>query len=338
LSSSVRLISNSRVTALELRGLRVDLAVAHSFVLRQFCDREFLVEKLHAIELLSDAMSNMRDMFYSYQDKISADQFAHMALLEIPFLRPDRSRLQMPEADRIVAEYMIKDLFNEKTGQSDPDKFTAAFAAIQSKDAPMTRWGAAKRWRNIASIHDSRDNSLARLKLIYDDWWRRWRIDAYDGILAIPTQFERTNKIRYAAVIFSIQDIERLFAIRNQLIAEVNGTALAAGICGYKRKFGTYPDQLEKTYTEFDRGRNDSDPYDKELRPFKYRVLSKKQSVEPPPPQGRLWIEAGEALLYSLGQDHVDALAAKHTDDGAAGDIMLWPPIKALSRAQGQLD
>jgi hypothetical protein len=51
-----------------------------------------------------------------------------------------------------------------------------------------------------------------------------------------------------------------------------------------------------------------------------------------------LWIEAGEALLYSLGQDHTDELAAKHTDDGAAGDIMLWPPIKAVSRAQGQLD
>ena len=37
----------------------------------------------------------------------------------------------------------------------------------------------------------------------------------------LPSQFERTNPVRYAAVIYSMQDIESLFAMRNRLMAEI---------------------------------------------------------------------------------------------------------------------
>ena len=311
----------------------IDLGVANCFVLRQICDRDFLTEKLRAIELLSSALSNLRDMLYTYQDKFEAGQLSAVAMKEMPFLRPDRGRLFMPEADRILAEALIKDVFNARNGEADPDKFTVTFAEIQSKDAPLTRFGAAKRWRAIAAIHGSLDASLERLKLIYDDWWRRWRIDAYDSILAIPTQLDRTNPIRYAAVIYSIENVEVLFEIRNRLIAEVNGTALAAGLCGYRKTFGVYPDKTEKTFGQSARKISDSDPYDKELLPLKYRLLDQRQAVDTP--AGRLWIEAGEGLLWSQGQDHEDQRVVQHTDDGAAGDIMIWPPVKALQRAQG---
>jgi hypothetical protein len=185
----------------------------------------------------------------------------------------------------------------------------------------------------IAAIHGSKQASIDRLKLIYDDWWRRWRIDAYDAILAFQTQFERTNPIRYAAVIYSLQDLEQLFAVRNQLIAEVNGTATAAAICAYRKTFSTYPDQTEKTFGQFGRKRSDLDPFDKQLGPLSYRILNSRMSVDTP--AGRLWIEKDEALLYGEGQDHEDNHAAQHSDDGAQGDVVLWPPIKALSRAQG---
>jgi hypothetical protein len=314
----------------------LDLAMATAFVLRQFCDRDFQAEKMHSIELLADHMSNMRDVFHAYFDKISAEQFTKLSFLEIPFLRPERDRLFMPEADKVVAESLLTELFSAERGDADPDKFTQAFAGIQSKNAPLTRFGAAKRWRMIATIHGSQDASRERLKMIYDDWWRRWRIDMYDQILDSETEFERTNKIRYAAIVYTVQDVERIFDIRNQLIAEVNGTAMAAGLCGYKRALGSFPDQTEKTYTQFTRKRCDTDPFDKELRSFRLRVSSKRQSLDTP--DGRLWVEPGECLLYGLGQDHIDNLAESHTDDGAAGDVVLWPPIKALSRAQGLIE
>lgn len=319
----------------------LDLAVAHAFVLRQCCDREFLDEKLRSIELLSNAMSNLRDMFYLYMEKFSADQYVRVALWEIPYLRPDRGRLFMPEADRVVAEAIIREVFDERTGEPDPDKFTETFAEIQSKDAPLTRFGAAKRWRRIAQVHGSLDACIGRkdkgekgrLGLIYDDWWRRWRIDAYDPILDIQTQFDRTNPIRYAAIMYSVENVAVLFEIRNRLIAEVNGTAIAAGLCGYYKTFNAYPDKTEKLYAQSARKRADSDPYHRELEPFRYTLLDRRQAVDTA--AGRLWIEPGQALLWSQGQDLEDQRAARHTDDGASGDMVLWPPIKAMQRAQG---
>ena len=52
---------------------------------------------------------------------------------------------------------------------------------------------------------------------------------------------------------------------------------------------------------------------------------------------GRLRLDEGQALLYSLGQNHADDRARRHSDDGADGELVLWPPIRAVSREQGLL-
>jgi hypothetical protein len=315
----------------------LDLAMAHMVVLRMFCDREFLAEKIHSIQTLSDALSNLRDVMYLYQDKITAEQYQKLSLVEIPFLRPDRARLFMPEADRVVADALIKELFDERTGQADPQKFTLAFAELQSRHLPLTRFGAAKRWALVAQIHSSREDSLKKLNTIYDDWWRRWRVYPYDDILVYPTEFERTNQIRYAAVLFSIQDVEKSFDVRFRLMTEVNGTAMAAGLCAYKKTFNTYPAQTEKTYTQFNRRRSDSDPYEKSLGPLRYRPITTRHAINTPM-GSKVWIEPGECVLYGQGQDHTDNAADTHTDDGSAGDMVMWPPIKSLYRAQGLME
>ena len=46
-----------------------------------------------------------------------------IAYTSIPYLRTDRSRLLMPEADRIVAEALIRDVFNPVNEQPDVAKF-----------------------------------------------------------------------------------------------------------------------------------------------------------------------------------------------------------------------
>jgi len=315
----------------------LDLYVAFAFVVRVFADREFLAEKMHFVDMLSSVMENMRDVFYTYQDRITTDQYSNIAQQELPFLRPDRSRLFMPEADRVVAEALIREVFNERGDRADEEKFANTFAEVQAKDAPLTRFGAAKRWRMIASIHSSLTDSMQRLNLIYDDWWRRWRIDQYDSqLLSVQSQFDRTNRIRYAAVLYSVEDLSEAFAVRNTLVAEVNGTAVAAGLCAYKKTYSQYPDDKEKIYGQALRKGSDVDPYDKELRPFKYRLLTSRQAVDSE--IGRGWVESGEGFLYSQGQDHDDDRGAEASIDGAKGDMLLWPPVKVLARAQGLIE
>ena len=53
---------------------------------------------------------------------------------------------------------------------------------------------------------------------------------------------------------------------------------------------------------------------------------------------GRLWADADQGLLYSRGEDNNDGRGSEHDDEAAAGDLVLWPPIRALSREQGLLD
>jgi len=312
------------------------LALAHIFVLRQFSDRDFLAEKLQGIRMLSEALANFRDVFYVYLDRITLDQFRGIAFREIPFLRPDRNRLLMPEADRHVSEARLRFVFDQRSAQADPTSFSETFARIQSAEKPLTLFGASRRWKMIATIHGSLDATLERLQLIYDDWWRRWRVEAYDPILDIQTEFERCNPVRYAAVLYSLADIEQLFGIRNQLIAEVNGTAMAAGLCGYHKSFGGYPRGTEMIYAFAVRRRSDSDPHDRELAPFRYRQASAREPVDTAP--GRIWIEPGMGVLYSVGQDNTDDRAATHTDSGATGDVVIWPPVKALQREAGLID
>ena len=313
----------------------LDLAIANIFVLRQCCDREFLAEQLHSIAMLTEALANLRDMFYVYRDEITADQYAAISIEKLPFLRPDRSRLFMPEGDRVVSDALIQEVFDSR-GQADRELFARTFAAIQSKDAPLTRFGAARRWAKVAEVHDSEEASLDRLRLVYDDWWRRWRVQEYDPILSVPTQFERTNRIRFAAVIYSMQNIEELFGVRNELLAAVYGTAMAAGVAGYYSNYGTYPADSDMTYAQFVRKRSDRDPFDMEFLPFKYYMTTSRTAIDTL--SGRVFLEADYGVLYSKGKDHDDDRGEEHTDDGAAGDIVMWPPMKAMLRENGLID
>jgi hypothetical protein len=311
------------------------LANAMIFLLRQCCDREFLQEQLYAISLLIEMLENTRDMLYAYRDDIAAATYAEIAIQKLPFLRPDRSRLLLPEGDRVVSEALIREVFDDR-GQADRERFASTFAAIQSKDDPLTRFGAARRWRMIAEVHDSEDASLERLELVYNDWWRRWRVEEYDPILDIDTQFEVTNPVRYAAVIYSMQDIGKAFDVRNELIAHVNGTAMAAGLAAYRKQFGTYPRSSDMIYAQFARKRSDQDPFDVEFLPFRYRIVDSRFAVDTP--EGRVYVEPGSCILYSKGRDHVDGRGSQHTSDGAAGDIVMWPPVRTLQREAGLVD
>ena len=108
--------------------------------------REFLAEQLHAISLVNQGLANLRDMFYTYRDRIPPDLFGEISMEKLPFLRPDRGRLLMPEGDKIVSAALIREVFDDR-GQPDGEKFATAFSGIQSKEAPLTRFGAARRWR-----------------------------------------------------------------------------------------------------------------------------------------------------------------------------------------------
>ncbi|MBC8203500.1 MAG: hypothetical protein H8E91_06685 [Planctomycetes bacterium] len=318
------------------------LAMAQLIVLRKFCDRIFLDEKIAFMEMLGDGLSNFRDMMYTYRDAISPEKFREIAREWIPYLRTDASRLLLPVGDQIVAQALLEELFTTQ-GDADSAKFREILTDIQVKEEPFTRFGAARFWESMAYIHSGHDASVDRLEKIYDDWWRRWRLRAFHQQLGIDSELEKTNPVRYAAVRLIVRDIQKLFYQRDLLWTQINGTAVSAALCGYKNHYGTYPKSLKMLYAQFlhrtsnlDRfkdleKRTDSDwsLFNAPVGHFHYRRIDEKTALDTEN-SDRLWIDAGSCILYSVAADNEDNRGSSETKD-----LILWPPVKVLERTEG---
>lgn len=315
-----------------------DLGIANARVLRQLCDRQMLGEKFAAFRMLGDTMSAQRDIMFRYLDSVPVELFRRFATKEFPYLKPSDNerlrRLEMPEGDRLVIESMLGEVF-DGDGDPIPEKLAMVYGYLQSKDAPLTRFGASKRWAQLAAVHGSHTATHEKLTDVYDDWWRRWRLKQYDPIQDLPSEFSRINEIRYAVVVESIADMTALFAARNRLIVEINGTVVSAGLCAYHAEYGNWPSDLEKAYVTYIPKRFDFDPFDKGYGRFQYTFLrSRSQAVDTD--FGR--INAEGCILYARGQDHQDDEAREGSLDGSAGDMIIWPPIRAIARDESLID
>ena len=183
----------------------------------------------------------------------------------------------------------------------------------------------------ILQTEASRD----KLVDVYDDWWRRWRIRPYDPIQEVPTEFSRLNEVRYAIIAESVADLEDLFDLRLRLIVEINGTIMAAGLCGYRTDRGVWPRDREQAYVTYIPKRFDFDPFDKIYGRFLFEYLGDdRQAVDTD--YGRLYVE--NCVVYARGRDHEDSGFKEATLDGITGDMIVWPPLRALAREQGLID
>ncbi len=311
-----------------------DLGVSTLKFLRKVADQQLLEEKRFALERMSDLCSVERDLMQTFLGDIPAAVLKKAGLNGFPFIHPTDAerlrRLDMPEGDRVLAELMLVQLFDAQ-GQPDAGKLAMAMGELQAKDEPLTRFGAAKRWAQIADVHGSLDATRIRLTNVYDDWWRRWRVRYYDTLLDNPTAKSRTNKMRYAMVLLMAKDLEKLFALRQRLNAELNGTALTASLCAAFRDLGDWPRGFEATYAVYSVKRFDYDPWDPAYGRWQYAKLAAPRAIESD--YGRLQITG--AVLYARGVDKEDGGAAKASFDGLSGDFVAWPSLRALSRQQG---
>ncbi|MAB81982.1 MAG: hypothetical protein CMJ24_00920 [Phycisphaerae bacterium] len=314
-----------------------ELAIAYIRLLRQGGEQEMIREKLWFLDSLSYALSTQRDAMFAYLDRIPAALFKKLGTKDYPFINMGDDqrmrRLAMPEGDRIFVEYLLEESF-DRGGQADQLKFAEIFGELQARETPLDRFGTKKRWERLATLHGSLDASKEKLTEVYDDWWRRWRSRQFEEIMNLPTAYSRLNEVRFAAVQLAVRDLEEVFRAREQLITNINGTIFSAGLCGYKKTFGDWPRDFSGVYSVYSVKRFDFDPYDSDYGGLTYKKLSSKKTVESP--YGQLRIDG--CMLYVLGSDHIDDQGAESTNDGAVGDIIVWPPLRQLARDAKLID
>jgi len=309
--------------------------IAHLRVMRQACDAQMYEEKLAAMTMLADAFSVHRDLLYVYGPKMTLAQLQDVSIKGYPFLKTSDTermkRIEMPEGDLAVCAELISSVFGGD-GMISDENFAKTFSGVQSTAEPLTTFGATKRWTKIAGVHGSRDASLARLNAIYDDWWRRWRLPAYGPMISMPTVLSKTNPVKYAAVVLTVKDIDRLFEMRRRVIAEFDGTVVAAGLEGYLKQYGSWPSTIEKAYTQFFPKRFDFDAYDKDYGRLQYESFSTERGVDSE--YGRQQITG--CVLFARNDDNEPNGAARHAAGGKSDDFVLWPSIRAISRGQAK--
>lgn len=315
------------------------IGIAYARILRQVCEQSMLEEKLFGLENLAENLSIHRDFMWLYLDQLPAEVMQQVALKEYIFLKPSDNeklrRLQMPEGDRIVAAAVLKKALTTSGSSSvDPEQFAQVLGSQESLDGPLQSFNTQEMWRRIATVHGSLEASNDKLENVYDDWWRRWKLRPTSPIQKTATELSRTNPIKYGVVVTMVRDLARAFAWRDAVIAEVNGTVVAAGLCGYYRDFkNTWPKSPERAYAVYFQKRFDFDPYGKKSGPLQYRALSARQAIDTP--LGRVW--ATGCMVWALGANHDDDNGATHSTDGSVGDLVIWPPVRALARQEGLL-
>ncbi len=322
----------------------IQLLMSELIVLRKFCDREFLKEQMTFMPMLGNALANTRDMFYTYRESITTTEFRFFSKDGIPYIRTDSTRLMMPEGDRFVGEVLLGELF-DSIGAPDPEKFKTILADFQSNQEPLSRFGAAKHWKSISALHLGRDDSLARLNKIYDDWWRRWKLRQFHPQLSAASEFKKSNPVTYAAVNLIIRDIQDLFQERDILATQINGTAVSAALCGYKNHYGAYPASIKMMYAQLLHRANNLDffrrlplrteadwsLYSYPVGPLHYRKIKTKTKIKILADE--VFVNAGQCLLYSESLNNEDD---RGTEEGK--DAIFWPPLKSLQRKAGQLN
>ena len=320
------------------------IGIAYARILRQVCEQNMLEEKLFALENLAENLSIHRDFMWSNLDRLPVEVMQKVALKEYSFLKPADNeklrRLQMPEGDQIVAAAVLNRALKSSGGNVDPEQFAQVMGEHEFSVAPLQMFGTQEMWRRISSVHGSLEASDEKLKNVYDDWWRRWKLRPDSVMQKTSTELSRTNPIKYGIVVAMVRDLVRAFALRDAVIAEVNGTVVAAGLCGYYRDFkNTWPKSPERAYAVSIPKRFDFDPYEKsDAKPkmvphLKYRALSARQAITTP--YGPVW--ATGCMLWAVGANHEDDNGATHSVDGSVGDLVLWPPVRALARQEGLL-
>jgi len=322
----------------------MQLMMSEMIVLRKFCDREFLKEKMTFMDMLSDALANSRDMFYTYRADIMPTQFRRFSKEWLPNIRVGPTALLMPVGDQILSEALLASLFNVQ-GMAESSQFNSVLTQMQVEVEPLTGFGATRYWKAMAKLHRGKGDSIKRMNMIYDDWWRRWKLRFFHPMLSTPTQFENANAVNYAAVKMIVRNTEELFKKRKTLLTQINGTIVSAALCGYHNQFGEYPTSIKKMYAQLLHRINNLDPMRKnEMRndldwdlyigpagQFHYRLIQKKTMISTL--RGNVAIDPGECLLYGLSQN-------EENDEGIDADLdtIVWPPLKSLERNAGLLN
>jgi hypothetical protein len=330
---------------------------------RQMIDREMFQEARWGMESFLAVLERIRDVAYedsrSAAAKLTPD---HLAVTqqrlreEGGYLRLDRN--QLPRGNRIAAEQVVARTFVARNG---PDRATFAptLARLGSTEHPLRIFSESARWDTMAALSADAADTSDQLTRVCDDWESRWQLSPFDPLLAVPSAYERMNKARYAAIAASLPDMGELFTLRQVMETQLVGTRNALGLVAFRINNRNLPLNLSALRPQYVKDIG-SDPFNPVGRdrggkpPLEYFVPIRDTKARfgprdtPRPHEINVFTPGGEVnfqarvgedqfVLYSVGPNGKKEWADNATGvpvKDSIGDLLLWPPVISLYRAE----
>ena len=315
---------------------------------RQLTDRAYTPEVTMGMDMLRKASTLARAYLWHYREGLTVDDFASVAT-EFEMLRP--LQIPLPRANRLIGEQLVVEVFDPASNLPNAD-FAQVMAEFESRARPLNRFHASRRWREvIKAIDDFAGDDVTKkiyqpeiaqeMENIDEDFRRRWGLPLHDAVHSSETLLQKLDPVREAIVVATFDDLVQMRELRLRTIADVRGTAIAAGVGAFqKRDGGTPPLTLNQIYPTFVRLEETLvDPYNTDYEYFEYFVARNNDSrilqwtFDLETPGGTLSLPAGVPLLYSVGPNSRDDGAARHLENLSGtqdSDIVYWIPVNFI--------
>ncbi len=347
-------VEATRLAADSKANEALDLLVNFEYFARQICDRRFLVEAQWGLRASGRTYERMRDIacvdargpknLHPERIKAAINRMNADGVLDL-------SRMKFPSGNRLGAEQMVERLYNE-SGQVRNDVFPTTMARLGTGGKPLRLFSQSARWRTAAAEQVSASDAKAKIRLIYDDWERRWAGMYFDlKLQGRASPYSDLDKSKNAVVALATPEMSNLIHERQQVICEGVGTRLSLALIAQWYVTGAIPPQVTAVRPRWIKA-VEADPFNDRsvdrggAPPPQYFIPTKRGNVTAHSMDVVTNSIRGDAnfslklkddtfVLYSLGTDTADNFAARiqnTTQVVQSADYLLFPPVLSLYR------
>ena len=199
---------------------------------RYIADRDTVGEKQAAMMLMEQTCGQMRDLAWRgvKQKAMTGDGIAavvkSMEERELYLMR-----IRPPTLERLVVEQLIERTLG---GAGGADGFAVDMARATSAEQPLMLFNETAKWREVASEHAGARETLRQLDMVIGDYSTRWTFPFWDPLLQLPTDFQKMDHRRFAAIVALAGEMGGLLPMRRALVVELAGTRCALAGAGYQ--------------------------------------------------------------------------------------------------------
>lgn len=209
---------------------------------RMMADREMLQEVRWGGERMAEALERLRDIAHEHASALT-EQDCKDLIDRLDAKKALVDRVQIPDGEMIAMEQIIARAFVPREGPS-AETFGSTMARASASQRPLALFGEAARWNDAAGAHGGTFDTIDRANAVYKDIVFRWGLPTNDPVLKTPTDYQRLDKERFAAVDAVLGELTSLFPLRERVVMEVRGTRMSLAVVAFKARQGIFPPNI----------------------------------------------------------------------------------------------